>query len=120
MLIERQLSVALAAVSAAVTIPACQGMINGRVDHAGIGFGVFVLLGAMGVFMGGAVAAGWDNRILRLLGLTAWTAAGLAFAGGALVAVLHAGGWVGRIGFALAALPPVAGPVWIFVRLIRG
>lgn len=120
MLIERQVSIFAAALGGALALPQYQIMSRPVPGGPGASLAVGVLIGAAGVFMGGAVAAGWDHRVLRVAGLTFWTAVGLAFAAVSVVGVLHSHTWLGHVGFALLALPPVAGPAWIFVRLIQG
>lgn len=108
---ERQISVALVGIGAALVIPEYLALSRHQSLTPGASLAVGAVLGAIGVFGGSLVAVGHPARSARILGLALWILIGLAFSGAAIIGAVHSAGWVGRFVFGLAGLLPLAGPV---------
>lgn len=113
MLIERNLSIALGAISAAVVLPHAggRGAPPGAAGGGHTGFAAMIVVGALGVFMGAAIAAGdlsggsgW-SRVRPVAALVVWTAfaLGLAACAGVEAARAVTAPWTWTLGLAAAA-----------------
>lgn len=112
---ERQVSLALIGIGAALAVPESVAIVR---HHAppGASLAVGTVLGALGVCLRCLLAAGHLARTARLLGLAFWTLAAFLFSAAALTGAWHAATWPGRLLFGLAALKPLAGPILVFLR----
>ncbi len=113
---ERQISIALTGIGAALAVPEYVAISH---HHAapGASLAVGTLLGALGVFLGSCVAAGYSERPARVFRLLIWALAALAFSGAALLGAGHAASWGGRALFGVAGVLPLTGPVLVMTRL---
>jgi hypothetical protein len=108
MLVERQLSVAAAAVGVAVAFPEVMALRN-RVGHVpGTVLWVGTAIGAFGVLLGSGVASSFTHRWERIPRLFVWTIVGLGMSYGAGLGVLHSVEWWRKVLFIVAALLPAA------------
>jgi MFS family permease len=113
---ERQISVALVGIGAALVIPELAALSRSPDATPGANLVVGGVLGALGVFLGTLLASDHAERSARVLGLAIWTLAGIAFSGPVLLGALGEPGWGGRTIFGLAAILPLLGPVVVLAR----
>jgi hypothetical protein len=115
---ERQISVALTSIGAALAAPEFSAI---YLHHAAPGAGLMVgaLLGAIGTVFGSLLATDHPARSARVFFLAAWTLIALAFSGAALVGAWHASSQGGRALLGLAGVLPLAGPALVLTRRER-
>src|SRR5579864_5361048 len=96
---ERQVSIALAAVGAALVFPQYPAASHGPPLTPGVGLVIGGVLGALGVLLGSLVAIDHSARIARVLGVGFWVVVGLALSGGVFLGATHSPTWGLRLVF---------------------
>ena len=119
MLVERQLSVFMVGIGAALVIPDVVALSRHTGATPGAGLAIGGTLGALGVFLGCLLASDHPARGARILGMMLWIILGFAFAGGVFACALHCPGWGSRIVFGLVALLPLLGAIVAALRRSR-
>jgi uncharacterized membrane protein YfcA len=115
---ERQISIALTIIGAALAAPEFSAIYLHHVPpRAGLMVGA--LLGAIGAFFGSILASDHPARSFRVFFLVVWTLIALAFSGAALFGAWYAATWGGRALFGLAGVLPLAGPALVLTRRER-
>jgi hypothetical protein len=116
MLIERQVSIFLTGVAVAVVLPEYTDMRQhpDYAPHAALLIGT--LIGALGTFMGAAVAADNEPPWFGWLLMSVWMAIAAGFGLTAGMGALHSPGLVWQGVFGLCALLCVAGPGFVLWR----
>jgi len=113
---ERQISVALLAIAAAVVIPVYLTLSRHPDAVPGTSLAVGAVLGAIGILLGSLVAAGHSAASARAVGLGFWTLMALALSGATWLGAAHSLTWVGRMAFGIAGFLPLAGPILALIR----
>ncbi|HYK82471.1 MAG TPA: hypothetical protein VEU55_04950 [Gemmatimonadales bacterium] len=116
---ERQISVALTGIGAALVIPEYLALSRHQNVAPGAGLFVGAVVGALGVFGGSLVASGHPARSARVLGMAIWVVIGLAFSGAVFVAAVHSAFWGRRLVFGVVGLLPLVGPILVAARRDR-
>lgn len=124
MLIERQLSIFCAGISAALVVPECYPVYMKQAPvsagpHVGLLIGT--ALGAIGVFLGILLVAehleyadGWGERLRALSMLLAWALFAIGLSAATALVALHAPGLGWRIVLAVDSLAPLTGLMYPF------
>ncbi len=113
---ERQISVAFTVVAAALVIPEYIAVSHHQHATPGAVLVVGAVLGALGVFGGSLIVAGYSERAARAFGFGVCILIGLAFSGAVLFAAVHSPSWGRRVVFGLAGLLPLVGPILVLTR----
>ncbi|HEY6873831.1 MAG TPA: hypothetical protein VI298_13995 [Geobacteraceae bacterium] len=125
MLIERQISVALAGISAALVLPAYGPILADKPAAAAGSPGVLfvgTLLGALAILMGSLLSVDelegttGGRRLLPLAKTIVWSAFALCVSAGTGMTAMHAQGTGWRIALGVAALLPLAGLAPALIR----
>lgn len=116
---ERQVSVAFAAVGAALVVPQYLAMYHDQNAAPGVSLAIGAVLGALGVLLGSLLAADHDARVVQVLGVGFWILIALGLSDAALLGALHSPGWTGQVVFGLSALLPLIGPLLVLVHAVR-
>jgi len=116
MMIERQVSIALAGIGVAVVLPEFMNMRHHAEYVPGSALLIGTLVGALGALFGTAVAASYDSWG-RWIRMAIWIAVAAGFSFVDLVGGLRQPGAGWQIGFAVAGLAAVAGPAAVVRRL---
>ncbi len=106
---ERQFSVALTCIGAALVAPELSAVYLHQAPP-GAGLMVGALLGAIGAFFGSLLAIDHSARSARIFYLALWILIALTFSGVTLFGAWHAASLEGRVLFGLAGVLPLAGP----------
>ena len=113
---ERQISVALTAVSITLIASQCGTLVHHADATPGTSLLVGAVLGALGVFGGSLMAASYSARSARVITLLFWTLTALALSGGVALGAVHSPGWGGRIAYGVGSLLLLAGPAFVLSR----
>jgi hypothetical protein len=125
MLIERQISIAIAGVSAALVVPAYTPLFTDKTAAAAgspVALLIGTVLGALAVLMGLLVSTGdlegaaGPLRVLSLVKVVLWSTLAICLSAGTGAVAMHAPGIGWRIGLTLASLAPLAAAAMVVLH----
>jgi hypothetical protein len=111
---ERQISIALLGVGAALDIPQYVGVVH-HVAPPGMSLAVGTLLGALAVLLGALLAVDFSG-IARFVVFGFWVVVALAFSGVTAFCAAHGLAGGRRAFFDLVAVLPLVGPILVLAR----
>lgn len=111
MLIERQVSIFLTGIGAALVVPEYTVLSHHQTAVPGGALAVGGVLGALGVFLGILGASDHRSPAVRVLAITCWALSALAFSAALVVGAVHSPTWGRRVVFGVAGALPIAGPL---------
>jgi hypothetical protein len=112
---ERQISIALLGVGAALDIPQYVGVAHHLAPAPGMSLAVGTLLGALAVLLGALLAVDFSG-IARVVVFGFWVAVALAFSGVTAFCAAHGLAGGRRVFFDLVAVLPLVGPILVLAR----
>jgi hypothetical protein len=113
---ERQISVALTAVSAALVLPAFLALAHHPNAAPGASLAIGAAIGALGVLFGSLVGMDHSVAVVRAISLGFWSVIALALSGATWFGAAHSASWGGRIVFGITGFLPLAGPILVLRR----
>ena len=116
MLIERHLSLAITVISLAFLVPESFSLLEQPSQVPGITLAVGAVIGAIGIYLGSAVACTYWKKVGRTLRLIAWGILGLGMSTSTLYFGSRAQGWWAKLLFLSAGCLPLLAHVTVLFK----